>query len=129
MRMSNRRTFWIMGHLNFRPGAVITSFTSPNWNTMAFWRWSTVNITLEATSTSATRTARIGPKVLMSALSPLAIAQGVARARARIHRQRRIRRALRGLGLGEPRNARLLHQLVEREGPQDCAPPPGERRH
>src|SRR5574341_1965588 len=116
MRMSNRRTFWISGHLRFSPGLVITSFTSPNWNTMAFWRWSTVNSTLEATSTSATRTAMTGPRVLTSALPPLAAAQCVARARACVRRRRRLGRgALRGLGLAQPGDARLLHQLVERQ--------------
>src|SRR3990170_1452232 len=127
MRMSKRRTFWIIGHLNFRPGSVITSFTSPNWNTIAFWRWSTVNITLEATSTSATRTAMTGPRALMSALPALAVEQRVARARPGIHRQRRLCRALRGLGLGEPGDARLLHQLVERQVQQVAAGAGGDQ--
>ena len=34
-----------------QPGALTTiSFTSPSWNTIAFWRWSTVNSALDTSS-------------------------------------------------------------------------------
>src|SRR5258706_4193861 len=122
MRMSKWRTFWISGHLKCRPALVTTSLTSPSWNTIAFWRWSTVNSALEAMSAISATTASTGPNALMSvpfglsSLAPLAVAQRLARARRGLGRRGlRRRRPLRGLRLGGQRGAALLHQLVERQ--------------
>src|SRR5260221_7081085 len=114
MRMSNWRTFCSSGHLKCRPGFWITSFTSPSWKMMAFWRWSTVNTVPETMAASTTTMATIGPKARMLAVAPLAGAQRVARARARL-RRRLAARALRRLRFGERRRAALLHDLVERQ--------------
>src|SRR5260221_2574474 len=114
MRMSNWRTFCSSGHLKCRPGFWITSFTSPSWKMMAFWRWSTVNTVPETMAASTTTMATIGPKARMLAVAPLAGAQRVARARAR-RRRGVAARALRRRRLGERRRAALLHDLVERQ--------------
>ena len=68
MRLSKKRTFWISGHLKFRPGCVMTSRISPSWNTMARSRWSTVNIDIPATR-KANNTATSAPtrRLLMAA--------------------------------------------------------------
>src|SRR6266581_2661929 len=121
MRMSNRRTFCSSGHLKCRPGRCTTSVTSPSWNTIAFWRWSTVNSVPDASSATTIRMATTGPRALMGdslrfslALSPVAVAERLARARPGI-RRRRLGGPLRGLRLGERPRARLLHDLVERQ--------------
>src|SRR5688572_20546683 len=118
MRMSNRRTFCSSGHLKCSPERTTISFTSPSWNTIAFWRWSTVNRALDTTSASTASTATTGPRALMgdslrpaSALAPLAVAQRLAGAR-RVGR--RLRRGARRRRLGA-RRARVLHDLVERQ--------------
>src|SRR5688572_14282704 len=121
MRMSNRRTFCKSGTLKCRPGFCTTSFTSPSWNTIAFWRWSTVYIVPETSSNRTTTTARIGPRALMgdswrlSSVGPVTVTQRLPRARSRLARRRRLGGLLRGLRLGERRAAGLLHDLVERQ--------------
>src|SRR3954464_3683923 len=118
MRMSKWRTFCTSGSLKCRPGLVTTSFTSPSWNTMACWRWSTVKSVPETSRPTRMTTARIGPMALIarSPVGPVAIAQRVARARPGVRRGRRLARPLRGLRLGRIRRAaRLVPQLLERQ--------------
>src|SRR5688572_19330275 len=120
MRMSNRRTFCRSGHLKCSPGRCTTLFTSPSWNTIAFWRWSTVYRALDTSSASTAKIALRGPRALMgdsllpSSLASFAAAQRLARARPGILRRLGRRGARRGraaLGAG----GGALHQLLERQ--------------
>src|SRR5579859_5993923 len=72
-------------------------------------------------STARTAMARIGPSAFItrSPIGPLAVAQRLARARARVGWRRRLALALRGLCFGRVHAAaRLLHELLERQHEQ-----------
>src|ERR1051325_6475545 len=119
MRMSKLRTFCSSGHLRCRPGLFTTSLISPSWNTIAFWRWSTVYNVPETMSATSTSTATIGPTALMrypcwrSSVDALPITQALARARTGLGGGRVIG-PLRRLRVRRCAARRLLQELLER---------------
>ena len=83
------RTFCSSGTLKYRPGFDLRLDDSPSWNLIAFLRWSTVYSDCDATSSSATTSARMRHRELHRPRLPLAVAQRLARAR-RVARRRRL---------------------------------------